>query len=63
LVEIVLVFGQNDSMVLGLSKGTFKYTLYRLGRGFAQTVKVPSYGSGGGGWPNRHINFIVAKKC
>jgi len=26
--------------------------------GFAQTVRVPSYG----GWPNRHITFIVAEK-
>jgi len=28
--------------------------------GFAQTVRVPSYG--GGGWPNRHITFIATEK-
>jgi len=32
-----------------------------LQRGFAQTVRVSSYG--GGGWPNRHISFIVAEKA
>jgi len=34
-----------------------------LKEGFAQTVRVPSYG-GRGGWPNLHITvtFIVAKK-
>jgi len=30
-------------------------------RGFAQTVRVPSYE--GRGWPNRHITFIVAEKA
>jgi len=30
-------------------------------RGFAQTVRVPSYGRGGI-WPN-HITFIVAEKA
>jgi len=29
---------------------------------FTQTVRVPSYW-GGGGWPNRHITFIVAEKA
>jgi len=33
-------------------------TLRGGGRGFAQIVRVPSYG----GWPNRHITFIVAEK-
>jgi len=28
--------------------------IWRFGRGFAQTVRVPSYG-GRGVWPNRHI--------
>jgi len=32
------------------------------GRGFAQTVRVLSYG-GGRIWPNLHINFIVAEKA
>jgi len=42
-------------------KGTFKHhiTILRLGKGFAQTVRVPSYRRV---WPNRHITFIVAKK-
>jgi len=35
--------------------------IWRLGRGFAQTVRLPSYG--GGGWPNRHITFTVAKNA
>jgi len=35
-------------------------TLQR-GKGFAKTVRVPSY-EGKGDWPNRHITFIVAKK-
>jgi len=28
-------------------------------RGFAQTIRVPSYG--GGVWPNCHLTFIVAE--
>jgi len=31
------------------------------GKGFAQTVRVPSHG--GGVWPNRHVTFIVADKA
>jgi len=30
------------------------------GWGGAQTVRIPSYGYGGGGWPNLHITFIAA---
>jgi len=30
-----------------------------VGERFAQNVTVPSYG--GGGWPNRHVIFVVAE--
>jgi len=39
---------------------TFKYMTLRRGRKLAQTIRVPSYGTGD--WPNRHITFIVAEK-
>jgi len=32
--------------------------IWRLGRGFAQTVRIPSMGEGV--WPNRHITFTRA---
>jgi len=32
-----------------------------LKEGFAQTVRIPSYGRRGG-WLNRHITFVVPKK-
>jgi len=55
-------FGNLTEPNFWLGKGTFKYhmTLREGSRGFAQTVRVPSYREEG--WPNCHITFIVAKK-
>jgi len=39
----------------------FKYHMMLQGRaGFAQTIRLSL---NGGGWPNHHINFIVAEKA
>jgi len=46
-----------------ITKGTFKYHMaLQGGEGFAQIVRMPSYGRGRI-WSNRHITFVVAEKA